>query len=152
MPFLLWSTPGGTKRIILSEGLYWRASRKWFVHSRITLKTTALSVLLFVHCLCHWCNGSDTTFRRENLLISSSCAGSQFWEQRWEGTKVSPENFKLALRNMKTGDHSKIPSDLKQPTFTVAARFGGREEFDALMKIIENPPNPSCKSTAIAAI
>jgi len=53
---------------------------------------------------------------------------------------------------MKTGDKTRIPSDIKTSIFTTAARFGGREEFEALLKIIENPANPAERGAAISAI
>ncbi|KAJ7328905.1 leucyl aminopeptidase [Mycena albidolilacea] len=53
---------------------------------------------------------------------------------------------------IKTGDKTRIPSDLKKPIFTTAARYGGREEFDALLKIIEDPVNAADRSAAIRAI
>ncbi|KAF8198244.1 leucyl aminopeptidase [Mycena galopus ATCC 62051] len=53
---------------------------------------------------------------------------------------------------MKTGDQNRIPPDIKTPVFTTAARYGGREEFEALLKIIENPANPADKGAAIRAI
>ncbi|KAF8198247.1 leucyl aminopeptidase, partial [Mycena galopus ATCC 62051] len=46
---------------------------------------------------------------------------------------------------MKTGDGSRIPPDIKKAIFTTAARYGSREEFEALLKIIENPTNPGDK-------
>ncbi|KAJ7748797.1 leucyl aminopeptidase [Mycena maculata] len=52
----------------------------------------------------------------------------------------------------KTGDDSRIAGNLQQMIFVTAARFGGRAEFDALIKIIENPVNPSMKPAAIQAV
>ncbi|KAJ7242384.1 ERAP1-like C-terminal domain-containing protein [Mycena haematopus] len=53
---------------------------------------------------------------------------------------------------MKTGDTARIPADIKAPIFTTAARYGGREEFEALLKIIENPVNPADRGAAMRAI
>ncbi|KAK7039363.1 aminopeptidase 1 [Favolaschia claudopus] len=50
------------------------------------------------------------------------------------------------------GDQTNIPSDIKRPIFSTAARAGGREEFDALLNIIEHPANQSDRSAAIFAI
>ncbi|KAJ7123779.1 leucyl aminopeptidase [Mycena crocata] len=52
----------------------------------------------------------------------------------------------------KTGDDTRIPSNLQLTVFTTAARFGGRAEFEALLKIMENPAKPAAKSHAIGAI
>ncbi|KAJ7824168.1 leucyl aminopeptidase [Mycena olivaceomarginata] len=49
---------------------------------------------------------------------------------------------------IKTGDKTRIPSDLKKSIFTTAARYGGREEFDAPLKIIEDPVNAADRSAA----
>ncbi|KAJ7727197.1 leucyl aminopeptidase [Mycena metata] len=53
---------------------------------------------------------------------------------------------------LKTGNDAKIPSNLRLAIYTAAVRYGGREEFDALIKIIENPAKPASKSAAITAI
>ncbi|KAJ6558373.1 leucyl aminopeptidase [Mycena capillaripes] len=53
---------------------------------------------------------------------------------------------------MKTGEDTMIPSDIKGIVFNAAARFGGREEFQALLNLIENSGNPADKEAAIAAI
>ncbi|KAJ7018485.1 leucyl aminopeptidase [Mycena alexandri] len=53
---------------------------------------------------------------------------------------------------LNTGNDTEIPSNLRVAIFTAAVRYGGREEFDALIKIIENPVNPASKSAAITAI
>ncbi|KAJ7207877.1 leucyl aminopeptidase [Mycena pura] len=53
---------------------------------------------------------------------------------------------------MKTGDESKIPSNIKQAVLVAAARFGGRNEFEALLKIIEESSSPALKSTAVGSI
>ncbi|KAJ7667400.1 leucyl aminopeptidase [Mycena rosella] len=53
---------------------------------------------------------------------------------------------------MKTGDDTGIPADIRASIFMAAARFGGREEFEALLKITENLANPGAKSAAIAAV
>ncbi|KAJ7812088.1 hypothetical protein B0H14DRAFT_2858160 [Mycena olivaceomarginata] len=53
---------------------------------------------------------------------------------------------------METGDMARIPSDIRKTVFTVAARYGGREEFEVLLKIIENPVTPADRRAAIATI
>ncbi|KJA27394.1 hypothetical protein HYPSUDRAFT_131428 [Hypholoma sublateritium FD-334 SS-4] len=51
-----------------------------------------------------------------------------------------------------TGDDSKIPADLQRPTFYAAVKYGGREEFDAMIKIHNKPKTPSEKTAAILAM
>ncbi|KAJ7877349.1 leucyl aminopeptidase [Mycena leptocephala] len=53
---------------------------------------------------------------------------------------------------MKTGDKTRIPSDIKKSIFTTAVRYGGQEEFEALLRIIENPANPAERGAAISSI
>ncbi|KAJ7242385.1 leucyl aminopeptidase [Mycena haematopus] len=53
---------------------------------------------------------------------------------------------------IKTGDKTRIPSDIKKAIFTSAVRYGGREEFEALLKIIEDPVNVADKVAAMRAI
>ncbi|KAJ7697953.1 leucyl aminopeptidase [Mycena metata] len=51
-----------------------------------------------------------------------------------------------------TRNDSAIPSNIRLAIFKAAARHGGREEFDALLKLAENPVNPVIKNRAITAI
>ncbi|KAJ7025196.1 leucyl aminopeptidase [Mycena alexandri] len=51
-----------------------------------------------------------------------------------------------------TGSDSGIPSNTRIAIFKAAVRHGGREEFNALLKLVENPVNPALKNTAITAI
>ncbi|KDR73449.1 hypothetical protein GALMADRAFT_71758 [Galerina marginata CBS 339.88] len=51
-----------------------------------------------------------------------------------------------------TGDDSVIPADLERMIFTVAVREGGREEYDAIVKIHNKPKTPSQKISAIVAM
>ncbi|KAJ6558360.1 peptidase family M1-domain-containing protein [Mycena capillaripes] len=53
---------------------------------------------------------------------------------------------------MKTGEDTMIPSNIKGIIFAAAARVGGREEFEALLNIIENSVNPADQDAAIATI
>ncbi|KAJ7666625.1 leucyl aminopeptidase [Mycena polygramma] len=53
---------------------------------------------------------------------------------------------------MKTGNDTKLPSNIKPTIFATVARFGGREEFEALVDIIENSNVPADKPEAIHAI
>ncbi|KAJ6632131.1 leucyl aminopeptidase [Mycena sp. CBHHK59/15] len=53
---------------------------------------------------------------------------------------------------MKMGDDSRIPPNIQETVFIVAVRFGGREEYEAMLKIIDNPPTPSARDAAIIAI
>ncbi|KAJ7911598.1 leucyl aminopeptidase [Mycena leptocephala] len=53
---------------------------------------------------------------------------------------------------MKTGDDTRIPPNLQQTIFVSAARFGGREEFDALFKFIEDGTKPSAQTAALYAV
>ncbi|KAF7333538.1 Aminopeptidase 1 [Mycena venus] len=52
---------------------------------------------------------------------------------------------------LKTGDKTRIPSDIAKPIFQTAARYGGREEFEAILKIAEDPTD-TYRSSAIRNI
>ncbi|KAJ6510751.1 leucyl aminopeptidase, partial [Mycena sanguinolenta] len=65
---------------------------------------------------------------------------------------ITQELFSRFTDYMKTGDSSRMPPDIKAPIFATAARYGGREHFDALLKIIDNPANPADKDVAIREI
>lgn len=51
-----------------------------------------------------------------------------------------------------TGDDSKIPADLQGVIFATAVRHGGREEYDAVVKIYDNPKTPAQKIAAMTAL
>jgi len=53
---------------------------------------------------------------------------------------------------MKTGDDSKIPADLQSAVFIAAVKYGGRAEYEAVLKIQENPKTPSARISAIYAL
>ncbi|KAF8969809.1 leucyl aminopeptidase [Flammula alnicola] len=48
-----------------------------------------------------------------------------------------------------TGDDSKIPADLLRPVFFAAVKYGGRAEYDAMIRIHDKPKTPSEKMAAI---
>ncbi|KAF9463935.1 leucyl aminopeptidase [Collybia nuda] len=52
----------------------------------------------------------------------------------------------------KTGDDSKIPVDLQRVVFSVGVRLGGKEEYDAVVKVQEKPKTPSSKNAAMHAM
>jgi aminopeptidase 2 len=49
----------------------------------------------------------------------------------------------------KTGDESIIPADLVRATYATAVREGGREEYQAMKQIQENPKNPAQRIAAM---
>jgi aminopeptidase 2 len=48
-----------------------------------------------------------------------------------------------------TGDDSRIPADLQRPVYETVVRTGGREGYDAIKKIYNNPPTPHTKIAAM---
>ncbi|KAJ7738474.1 leucyl aminopeptidase [Mycena maculata] len=50
---------------------------------------------------------------------------------------------------METGDASKIPPDLQSSIFVAAVRYGGRAEYEAVVKIQEKPETPTARLTAM---
>ncbi|KAJ6558345.1 hypothetical protein B0H19DRAFT_1292397 [Mycena capillaripes] len=71
--------------------------------------------------------------------------------RRW-WSSVTQELRSRFAEYMKTGEDTMMPSNIKGIIFTAAARAGGREEFEALLNIIEITVNPADKKAAIAAI
>ncbi|KAJ6541995.1 leucyl aminopeptidase [Mycena vulgaris] len=53
---------------------------------------------------------------------------------------------------IKTGDDTRIPPNIRRIIFITGARFGGRAEYEALLKIVENATDPNAKSDAIVAV
>ncbi|EMD34526.1 hypothetical protein CERSUDRAFT_86618 [Gelatoporia subvermispora B] len=53
---------------------------------------------------------------------------------------------------MKTGDDSRILPDLEFATYRMALKYGGRAEWEALVKIIEHPKNPASATSAMRAL
>ncbi|KAJ7905297.1 leucyl aminopeptidase [Mycena olivaceomarginata] len=50
-----------------------------------------------------------------------------------------------------TGDDSKIPADLQASIFNAAVKYGGRTEYDAIVKIAEKPKTPTARLTAMGS-
>ncbi|TXT12780.1 hypothetical protein VHUM_01181 [Vanrija humicola] len=53
---------------------------------------------------------------------------------------------------LKHGDDSRIPPDLQGTVFRQAVIHGGAAEYDKLVAVYNNPPNPSTKLDALSAI
>ncbi|THH11180.1 hypothetical protein EW146_g8133 [Bondarzewia mesenterica] len=53
---------------------------------------------------------------------------------------------------VKTGDDSIIPADLLRVTFRTAVKYGGREEFDAVINFHDNAKTPSMRIAAMGAM
>lgn len=53
---------------------------------------------------------------------------------------------------MKTGDDSRIPPDLQDITYKVAAKHGGQAEWDKLASLYLKPPTPSVAHAAMLAL
>ncbi|KAJ6455781.1 leucyl aminopeptidase [Mycena sanguinolenta] len=50
---------------------------------------------------------------------------------------------------MTTGDDSKIPADLQTAIFNAAVKYGGQAEYEAIVKIQENPKTPTARLRAM---
>ncbi|KAF7363266.1 Aminopeptidase 1 [Mycena sanguinolenta] len=53
---------------------------------------------------------------------------------------------------MTTGNDSKIPADLQTAIFNAAVKYGGHAEYEAIVKIQENPKTPTARLAAIRAM
>jgi len=51
-----------------------------------------------------------------------------------------------------TGDDSKIPADLQRTIYSVAVKYGGREEYNKIVEVHDKPKTPSEKISAIRAM
>jgi aminopeptidase 2 len=88
-------------------------------------------------------DSADTTLLRTRAIHHAALAKDQ------EVLKELKNRFD---HFMQTGDNSKIPADLQRITFISAVKYGGREEYDAMRKICDKPPNPSAGISAMLAI
>ncbi|KAF9255758.1 leucyl aminopeptidase [Marasmius fiardii PR-910] len=53
---------------------------------------------------------------------------------------------------MNTGDDSRIPPDLQKATFIAAVMYGGRDEYNAVKKILDKPRNSGTMASAVYAL
>lgn len=53
---------------------------------------------------------------------------------------------------VQTGDDSRIVNDLLGVVFSQAVKLGGREEYDAVHKILDKPKTPTAASAAMMAV
>lgn len=53
---------------------------------------------------------------------------------------------------MQTGDDSKIVNDLLGVVFAQAVKLGGKEEYDAVYKILDKPKTPTAANAAMKAV
>ncbi|ORX33751.1 leucyl aminopeptidase [Kockovaella imperatae] len=53
---------------------------------------------------------------------------------------------------MKTGDDSRIPPDIQRNVFSTAIQFGGSEEWEKVLSVYHDPPNPSTKVDAMYSL
>ncbi|KAG6866086.1 hypothetical protein C0991_008838 [Blastosporella zonata] len=53
---------------------------------------------------------------------------------------------------MKTGDDATIPADLQRVIFSVAVRYGGRAEYDAIVAVHDDAKTPTARIAAIEAM
>ncbi|KAH7342157.1 peptidase family M1-domain-containing protein [Rhizoctonia solani] len=51
-----------------------------------------------------------------------------------------------------TGDESRIPANLQRIIYRIAVQHGGREEYESVKKIVENPNSPTSKLAAMTAM
>lgn len=59
------------------------------------------------------------------------------------GDKVVLAELKARFAKYAAGDESAVPSDLLGATFTQVVKYGGKEEYDAVLKVYEAGKGPS---------
>ncbi|KDR73439.1 hypothetical protein GALMADRAFT_72189 [Galerina marginata CBS 339.88] len=121
----------------------------WWEHPEITGKLAAFRRSLFVPLV----EKLGYEYPKDEALDTSllrTLAVGQASDSGDEGViKELRRRFKIY---QETGDDSVIPADLERAIFTAAGRDGGREVYDAMVRIYEKPKTPSQKISAIKAM
>ncbi|KAG6919995.1 hypothetical protein DXG01_013344 [Tephrocybe rancida] len=121
----------------------------WWEHPQIVDQLNVFRRALFVplvNKLGYEYAATDST----DTSLLRTCAISQAAAAKDEG--VIKELQSRFAHFMKTGDDSTIPADLQRVIFSVAVRYGGKEEFDAAARIYDNAKNPTARIAAIQAM
>ncbi|TFK46426.1 leucyl aminopeptidase [Heliocybe sulcata] len=121
----------------------------WFEHDEVREKLGEFARNLFLPVVKQLgfeyspSDSSDTVALR-TLAIGTAVVGKD---------KGVVEELRARFKHyMDTGDDSKIPADLVRQTYSVAVRYGGRKEYDAMRKIYQKPKTPTAGQAAIAAM
>ncbi|UZJ55946.1 hypothetical protein CBS101457_005266 [Exobasidium rhododendri] len=88
-------------------------------------------------------DSAETRQLRSTVIGAAASAGDE-----WV-IKTMQANFEPLL---KSGDDSKIHPDLLQATMRVAVKYGGKAEYDAVIKVYEKPDTPGHKIAAMLAM
>ena len=88
-------------------------------------------------------DSAETRQLRSTVIGAAASAGDD-----WV-VKTMQANFKPLLTN---GDDSKIHPDLLQATMRTAVKYGGRAEYEAVIKVYEQPDTPGHKIAAMLAM
>ncbi|KAF8803558.1 hypothetical protein BYT27DRAFT_7214560 [Phlegmacium glaucopus] len=121
----------------------------WWEHPEIVDKLNTFRRALFVPLVEKLGYEYSESDSRDTSLLRTLAVG-QASAARDEGVvKELKSRFK---HYVETGDNSKIPADLQNVVFVAAVRAGGREEYDAVVKLHDNPTTPTEKLAAIAAM
>jgi len=135
--YLVWSG--------ISESLFNLVS-VWWEHPEIVDKLNAFRQELFVPLVeklgYEYSNAdsADTSLLRTLAISQAALAGN-------EGV-INELNSRFT-HFMETGDDTRIPADLQRVIFSVAVEHGGREEYEAVIKIHEKPKTPTSRISAI---
>ncbi|KAF8797340.1 zincin, partial [Phlegmacium glaucopus] len=121
----------------------------WWEHPEIVDKLNTFRRALFVPLVEKLGYEYSESDSRDTSLLRTLAVG-QASAARDEGVvKELKSRFK---HYVETGDNSKIPADLQNVVFVAAVRAGGHEEYDAVVKLHDNPTTPTEKLAAIAAM
>jgi aminopeptidase 2 len=86
---------------------------------------------------------ADVSLLRTEAITAAAESGDE---------SVVKELQRRFAKFVETGDDSYIPPDLLKITYTVAVKYGGRKEYDAIKAIQEKPKTPSARMAAIRAM
>jgi aminopeptidase 2 len=138
--YLVWQCIGTSLSNLISN---------WWEHPRIVDKLNMFRRELFVPLIeklgyeYSESESRDTSLLRTLAVEHASAA-------RDEGVV---EELKSRFKHyVETGDNSSIPADLQRVIFTTAVREGGRKEYEAIVKLHDNPATPTEKTAAIMAM
>ncbi|CUA73079.1 hypothetical protein RSOLAG22IIIB_05144 [Rhizoctonia solani] len=139
--YLVWKT--------ISQELSDTASVWWEQPQEVTDALEALSRYLFVPLvkkLGYEYKDSESPDVHELRTIAITQSAISQDEAVVRELRARFDNFRT------TGDESKIPPNLRRIVYRIAVKHGGKEEYEAVRKIVENPNSPTSKLAAMSAM
>ncbi|KAF9562157.1 leucyl aminopeptidase [Agrocybe pediades] len=121
----------------------------WWEYPEITDKLDAFSRSLFVPLVDKLGYEYPEGESVDSSLLRTLAVGQAYAAGDEGVIKELCSRFK---QYQETGDSSKIPADLQRVIYTAAVKYGGRAEYDAMVKLHDKPNTPTEKIAAIRAL